>query len=339
MKKILTPNKQYSDKMDKDYKKIIAGIHKNLRNKRWNCLFDFCENSSINSHLLQQNGILNTIAENGHLIEVKPVDTFRWTENQLPLEFKKVGIRHAISLDVFCSIHDSELFKPIETSPIDFNEIENQILLSYRVICAEIRKKMINVEIYKRLLNSNVLNYDPQQKRTLNLSILGNERGIADLEIYKNILEKSLSKKEFSSFEFKLFQYPLIKVYCSASFTPYETVYTGVEDTLLNYVFIHIIPYQNNLNIIIGYHKEHVTDYIKKYISSWDSLTMEELENKLTNLFATKIENWGLSPLIHEKISKNTINKLMKYLVENSLNHLQSQEVDFNLFENRNYGT
>lgn len=324
--------------MDKDYKNVIVGIQKNIKSKKWNCLFESCKKTSINSHLLQQNGILSTITENGHLIEVRIADIFKWSEKQLPLEFKRVGIKHALSLDVFCNTHDSELFKSVETSPIDFGNIENQTLLSYRVICAEIRKKMINIETYKRLINSNTLNLDSIQERNLKLSILGNEKGIKDLETYKVILEEAIQKKDYTLFEFKYSEYSLIKVYCSAAFTPYETIYTGVEENSLKYVFIHVIPYQNKLHIIVGYHTKHETDYIKNYIHSWDKLTMKELEEKLTNLFATKVENWGLSPKIYQNINKKTLDEFINYFSNNTMNHLQSQEVKFNLFEGENYG-
>jgi hypothetical protein len=60
--------------------KVFSGITKNINNKKWKCLIDGCECDSINSHMLQQNGILNTISEDNHLIEIKATDYFLWNK-------------------------------------------------------------------------------------------------------------------------------------------------------------------------------------------------------------------------------------------------------------------
>lgn len=320
----------------REFQKIYSGILKNLRNKKWNCIVDSCENKSINSHFLQQNGILNNISEDNHVIEVKQTDTFSWSKDQPPLSFKRVSVKKALSLDLFCNPHDSEIFKQVETAPVDFTNYKNHLLLSYRVTCAEIRKKEINIETFTRLLNSNSL------KGKLPLDhyktfLEGTKMGIKDLNEYKQKFEKELNT-ENEEFEFKVFKYPLIKVYCSAAFSPYETRQTPFEDSLLNYVFIHIIPNEKELYVIVGFHKENIKPYITDYINSWRNLSMQELELNLTNLFATKVENWGLSPLIYENMNEQLKTDFINYTADNSSNHLMSQKVNFNLFENKNYG-
>jgi hypothetical protein len=63
-------------KVDKERLKIMSNISKNVQNKEWNCLFKGCQDNAINSHLLQRNGILNNLIEDGHLIEIKANDFF-----------------------------------------------------------------------------------------------------------------------------------------------------------------------------------------------------------------------------------------------------------------------
>jgi len=324
-------------KQPKEFQKIFASISKNIKQKKQKCIIDTCDNDSINSHLLQQNGILNTISDNNHLIEIKPKDIFKWEKNIPPIEFKKISIKQALSLNLFCNKHDTTIFKKLETSPIDFSDKENQLLLSYRVVCAEIRKKEQNIETYRRLMNSKILNgyIDPNY---FNISIKGNRDGINDLNIYKKEIDDEITYNK-NDFEFINIKYPLIKVYCSAVFSVYETYKTPIEDSPLNFIFIHVIPYEKELNIIIGYNKKHSKKYIIDYINSWKNLSMLDLEKMLTNLFATKVENWGMSPSILDKISTDTLRKFIDYFSENSLNYLANQKVEFNLFENKNYGT
>lgn len=320
-----------------EFQKIYAGISKNLNNKKWKCIINNCNNHSINSHLLQQNGILNLISEDNHLIEVKAIDSFKWDESNSPLTFRRISVKQALSLNLFCNKHDTEIFKYAETLPLDFNDYLTQILFTYRIICAEIRKKEYNIEIHHRLLNSNTL-YGSLPVDNFENFIQGSKRGIEDLRVYKEKIEKELngSVKEF---EFKVLKYPLIKVYCSAGFNIYETYETPLEEIPLKYVFIHVIPSEDSLNVILGYNKNMVKKSIVDYVNSWVGLSIRELELRLTDLFATRVENWGLSPVIYRQLNKETANAFIKYFGENSLNYLDGQKIEFNLFEGNNYGT
>ena len=321
----------------KSFQKIYAGISKNLKKKKWKCIIDSCEDHSINSHLLQQNGILNMIAEDNHVIEVKAIDSFKWSKVTSPLTFKRVSIKKALSLNLYCNKHDSDIFKPAETLPLNLNNYITHLLYSYRFVCAEIRKKEYNIETYERLLKSSTL-YGILPEEHFNTFLKGSRDGIKYLKVYKQSMEDELNGAD-KNFEFTVIQYPLIKVYCSGGFNIYETHQTPLEEVPLKYVFIHIIPDEKYLNIIVGYHKEHVKKSIIDYVESWVDLSPTELEHRLTDLFATRIENWGLSPEIYKELNKGTEKAFIKYFGENSLNHLDGQIVDFNLFEGGNYGT
>ena len=139
------------------YTRIAGKITINLLNKKWKCLAEGCEENSINSHYLQRNGILNSIAENGHLVEIKLADIFKFEKNKIPISFNQIGIKKAFSKPLFCVKHDSEIFNEIEKKQIDFDSYKTFILLSYRVTSAELRKKEFAIERQKRLINAQTL--------------------------------------------------------------------------------------------------------------------------------------------------------------------------------------
>lgn len=322
----------------KQFQKIIAQIHKNVYSKKWECILNECKETSINSHLLQQNGVLDNVAKDGHLIEIRQTDIFSWTPNKPPITMKKIGKRKAFSLPLFCNHHDTNLFKSIETHPIILDDYKVQLLLSYRVVCAEIRKKEFNLEIHHRILNANTLNglINTDDIKTF---IKGTELGIKDLVRYNELFEKELQNRS-NQFTFKIYKYPLIRIYGSAIFNPIDRLITDPEQVEpLNSVFIHIVPYNESLNVIVGYHNDLVTDWIKEYVNDWSDLEPELLEKKLTNLFASHIENWGLSPTILKNIKDETLNQFVKYFHDNALNYSPDQKIEFNIFENSNYGT
>ncbi len=320
----------------RDFQKVCHRISKNITSKTWPCLFNSCVQPSINSHLLQKNGVLNLITQDQHLIEIKMTDIFRWNEDSPPLQFKRIGIKNALSLKVFCKQHDTILFKPAETPPVDFHSYSVNMLLSYRAICAEIRKKQQSMEFQSQLLNAKLIS-TIISRSYIEFFLEGLERGIADLNFYKDKLEKEFTGN-IKGFEFKVFTYPLIKVYCSAGFNIYESSNTPFQEKPLKYVLIHIVPTQDSLKIIVGYHRDQSKKSILDFVDSWEGLTMTKLELKLTNLFATRIENWGMSPEIYRSLDIQTEKAFIKYFDENTINHLQDQDIDFNLFEGKNYG-
>ncbi|MBN2596095.1 hypothetical protein [Labilibaculum sp.] len=317
-----------------EVQKIIAKIDKNVNSKKWKCIINGCNENAINSHLLQQNGVLDNVSENGHLVEVKPTDIFKWSPNEIPIEMKKIGIKKAFSLPLFCNHHDTELFKEVETHPIDLSDYRIQLLLSYRVVCSEIRKKEVVLDKHNRILNAQTLRGNIDLEIIENL-VKGSELGIQDLSFYRKLVDQELQENN-NDFKFKIYKYPLIKVYGSAIFSPTHQIVNPERDDPFESVFIHIIPDQNYLNVIIGYHKQHSTSWIEEYVESWKGLDMEPLEEKLTDLFAVHIENWGMSPLIKEKIDSKTIDSFYEF---SESNFFLNNSRTVNLFEDNNYGT
>lgn len=312
--------------------KIFSIIIKNVHSKNWKCVIDGCEEKAINSHLLQQNGILDNVSVEGHLIEYKQTDPLTWSEDTYPFHMKRIGKNKAFSLPLFCNNHDTNIFKEAETHPINIESYRVHLLLSYRVICAEIRKKQTNVELFTRILNAKSLLRDNSFEE-IKISKEGNELGLKDLDRYKKLFEEELSN-ESSNFTFKVYKYPLIKIYCSAVFSLIDYfVMDPKQLEPLNNVFIHVIPCNEVTNIIVGYNNDYVDDCIKKYVDSWEGLNKVDFEKHLTKLFTAHIENWGMSPDLFSEIKDENLKLFKKYTFNNANNHLLNQRIKFNLFE------
>lgn len=311
---------------------IIAQININLRNKKWDCLVDGCTEVAINSHLIQQNGLLRNISSDGHLVELKMVDAYKWNKNDQPLAFQKVGISQALSHKVFCNLHDTTIFKPIEDQNKDFKSIDAFLLFSYRAVCAEIRKKLFAIEQHKRLINAKLLD-GIIDKNDLKTIVNGNELGIKDLEILKKELEDEIAVPT-NLFSFHTFTYPQLEIYASAVFSATDISYDLKEnsDDLKN-IYIHILPLAEETLILIGYNNNYKSPEIINYCKSWKDLSGEELEYKLTELFATNIENWGLSLKKYASLKEKNKTNYINILRKNSSYFGIGQREAFNLFE------
>ena len=206
-----------------------------------------------------------------------------------------------------------------------------QLLLSYRTVCAEIRKKEMNIEFLGRMKKSSTLQF---LEDVIDMSITGNKLGIRDLDGYKSLLEQELEKISHNFF-FVCYRYPLVKVYASSVFSyhPNDAVARIADScTVWDNGFVHIIPAEDCTCIILGYHNEHTNSLLQEYVVSWKDLDMASLGGKLTELFAARIESWGLAPSLYRRLSPSMTKRYIKYMSENACNYDISQYVDFNLF-------
>lgn len=286
------------------YREIESKLDKHerhIKKVKWSCLHPNCQAYAINSHLLQRNGILNNVAENGHLCEMRTPNVYE-RENKL-FDIKKVGISQAISFPLFCSKHDSNLFKVIEGKKIDFDDYLTQLLFSYRSLCSEIRKKEFCIERFAIL---------PEGEDKFDL-LLGTKLGLDDLKYYKKLFEDEIGKPQ-RNFSFLHLSYPFIPVYASGPSTYFKLDDTIVDCTegisnnqIIDNIFINLIPQKGSLEVILGYNNNHTNSHIKQYMDSWKNLSKGQLFNKITDVFNYSLENWGMSPSFYEMMKSNNL--------------------------------
>ena len=315
-------------------KEIVSNIINNVSKKKWTCIVDNCNETAINSHLLQQNGILDKVIEKGHLVELKK----RIFEDKFI--FKDTGIKEAISVHLFCNEHDTKLFKEIETKMIDFDDYRTQILFSYRATCAEIRLKEKNIEMFSRVLNSQILDiesYNPDAAENMKILIESSKLGIKDLSFYKEQFEDYLANESIKNYQFTTIKYYPLKVCASTLATPLlpeeEEDYTFIhQEKAWNSVFINIIPQTDHLYIIIGYHKNYANAWILSYIDSWRTNDKEQQQINLTEVLATRISYWGMSKSIFITISEEMRQLFIDFWEENLMEFGTELKFGFNLF-------
>ncbi len=99
---------------------------------------DIC-NQIIQAHSIQKSNILESIARAGHVYQFSAEfsDLQKSNGRLIP---KLIGINKASTFTGFCSYHDDETFKPIETNPIQINN-EHIFLIAYRALCKELYAK------------------------------------------------------------------------------------------------------------------------------------------------------------------------------------------------------
>lgn len=313
---------------------IISNIFKNVYTSKRKCLL--CEEVSINSHLLQKNGILNNISTNGHIIQIKPRD-FAIEHKDGIIDIARIGINRGMSYLLFCNSHDTKVFEDIEQKTLDVTKYRNQLLFSYRSLCAEFRKKEMNIDIFSRILKSNSFAMNKRLFEFSKMHMQANEVGQIDVQFYKTEFEKEIFENGKETFVFEILEFDFLPISASAVYTPinpdiHNLEYLQNPENILSMIFINLIPINNKLNLLIGYHKDKADEWIFDYINSWKNISHDELTKKLSDLVSAKIETWAISPEYFQTINPKEIEKFKKYWNKHAMNLRITQEIDFNLF-------
>jgi len=295
------------------------------------CYYPSCHEKSINSHLLQKNGILSSITENGHLYQ-QFVNQFK----KPPIYFELKGISKVFSFNCFCNNHDTELFKEIETASIDFNNYRHQLLLTLRTLLNEKYKKQIVLKQheylkrdYPALIDISKMNdWDEQEKI-----------GLQDISKLESIVWQDL-ETDSKSFVYNVRELDLKQVCLSAYFT-YETsqeieeyyIEKGVHMEEINDIFISLFPYNDKSYLIMSYLKKNEKS-VKGYINSFFKESIKRTERKITNILLFQCETWVCSESFFNKRIK-PVEKLFYSADRFSLrfNKNERRNFDLNIFQ------
>lgn len=96
---------------------------------------DPCSTTITRAHTVQRRGGLAAIAEDGHVLTVKPTmkSMIETQGNPAP---RKIGVGNASVFPGFCSKHDTTIFKPIEGKTVTI-DASTAFLFAYRAIAYE----------------------------------------------------------------------------------------------------------------------------------------------------------------------------------------------------------
>ena len=98
-----------------------------------------CTATAIRAHSLQNSRVLDLLVRNDH---VKGLAHRIDKETGPSILFDDVGRNRATTFTGFCSEHDSEIFRPIDTNSFSSTDSEHLFLVSYRAVAREFHAVM-----------------------------------------------------------------------------------------------------------------------------------------------------------------------------------------------------
>lgn len=319
---------------------IISTLDQRAKEAPRKCLFEGCNELAIASHLLQKRGIINQIAENNHVLEL----AFNNYKKEV-FYFKHIGVNQAFAFPGFCSHHDNDLFKSIESGNVDYKDYRTQLLFSYRAVMNEKRKKEIIIDFYGRILNSLSLPLYLNEKyfKEIRANKLGQQDGIKDEKYYEQFFLSNIRDNSKKDFDFITFELPKMDVCSSAVFT-YET--TAELNHMLRFesykrskplteIYFNLLPLDNRSIVMLGCLSERAV-ICWKYIKSFEAETIEKCQKKISDLLLCQVENWLCSDSFYKSHLKARAREIVN-ITHVSLDHMdERRELDFNLFSLEN---
>jgi hypothetical protein len=318
----------------------IKALHNKALNAKRSCYTPGCGNYAQNCHVLQKNGILNHIENNGF---IRQFDTH--LKDGFAHHFKRAGINSTdiMAFPGFCNSCDTRIFLPIESKELDFNNYAHLLLFTYRAIICELHKadawlscceEIISDEWYDSSIREDFkihqTNYRVRRNAFANLQfIIGNN-------LFNGIRKWAPG--------FIVFRVPKQDVACSALYGPYVELDEALANRFLHtkpqsYGFpfphtgsyIHSIPTDKDLVVVFGYHK-----YVKAIegipIEQLPGLSEEAVMLLLGTLLVKRVETWSISESLYQKWHSTGVDKFIMDHTQRYLNKGADNIDMFNLF-------
>ena len=311
---------------------IAANIFERCKNKERKCFVENCQESAINSHLLQKNRVLQEISEQSHFYEV--------CLRQFPTQhFSIVKRGHNVGMTFkgLCNRHDTEMFFEVEQDKIDFNTYRDLLLLSYRAVLREYREKEIMLEVYRRIAQSKNLSQFIQAWN-LKWKFEAEQYLLWDTEFLLVEMNKDLANNS-ESFLFKVIELPKLPICVSAIYST-ESIADSFSDLeldpknkrLINGTIINILPYPLCSYLIIGCHKLNEENCAKEFVD-FQSKEMATVFKKISDILLRNI-TWACS----ESFYNSSLNRRKAEIIKQinfftKRNQFTKTMIDINLFE------
>lgn len=121
----------------------MGEIEKAVEVQEYTCLYPGCKETAISSHSQQKEGQLRCIAEDG-IVYAPFLNLYRVmkdTHHSRQMQYHPIGVAKASVFKGFCSLHDHDLFSPIESEPLSTGATDQSFCLYLRGVSYEFCRK------------------------------------------------------------------------------------------------------------------------------------------------------------------------------------------------------
>lgn len=287
----------------------------NLKKNKF-CIYpnkEECKGKIKRAHTIQNNRILNKVADNGKLIVLN---------EKVNLMFQGSGEKGRGIVSTFwgfCDYHDTTLFEPIENYNYDKSLLQT-FLYTYRTFCwhyyLKLEDQAKNKYIYENISNEEV-------KKGLKSSDLtkGLELGISDNSKLLKIFNNALLVKNYDILDYYILEIPYeVKFCCCGMIQLYRDLLgnkindydkLGDIDTPLKNLYINIFPENNKSYCIFSWLKSD--SIYENFITQFSRMSLKNKINYLNNMLPRETDKIFINPLLWKKFGEGVQQSLLAH--------------------------
>jgi hypothetical protein len=319
------------DDVDKEVREFVYNRQKQELNR---CFWptDKCTNKAIKAHSIQNNGILDSISTDGHLIMLKARQNL---DTGPVLFFKRIGRNVATIFTGLCGEHDNRLFKPIDNSKIDIKNKEHLFLIAYRSVLRELHAKMVGAAIVQQIYSKGVEvgRVDPSQVDEAMMKATIPMMEAYSFYRYKYTYDVAYVKKQYNILTNHVIEveYPHTVLAVSAIYDLFDNM-RKLEDRLdPKCICLNVFPQDDKLIIVYSYIKEH-DRFFKNHVAELENARGEYKLYLLSKRILMFSENFVLKPDHVNRWTEHKKNAIKAYFSKNTATKIDYDDKDLFLF-------
>lgn len=211
----------------------------------------------IDAHSIQKNGALSLIADAGNVYAISRNFT-DVKKSRGGVCFTRQGIGMVSTFRGFCERHDTEVFAPIDTRPLQ-PTTQQVLLYAYRSLCREVFVKEGAFQSLEQQAQHNAANTGIHT--LLSDMRQGTEIGLKNLRLQKQLYDESLSTETYSDVKYVVFhsaQMPTIVfsglIYPHFDFLGRQLQDLGNKSQTLDLITFSFAPMSAGWGIVFAWH-------------------------------------------------------------------------------------
>ncbi len=303
-----------------DRRRVFGDGVSHLKKKYEICLFPGAECSSrpIAAHSVQNNGILDRLAEDGHVISPRIQIAF---SNEPPnYAFEHIGRNKATTFTGLCSEHDTQLFKPIDTRPIDIKSAEHLFLLAYRSVLKEAhatRKAVVDTQgLYKLGAKHDLYSLDgPSEPGMLAVEQMISAYLVEETKRHFDAAYLSANWSALRHSVLSLESQPCLAVSSMLSTDLYSTYVDGPA-----YVALNVFPHDDHTVAVFSCLAQDSILMAERFSALFSASGPYQLY-ELSKLILRRCENLVIAPKHYESFSSQQRQAIEEYFRRNTGGH------------------
>ncbi|WP_156334236.1 MULTISPECIES: hypothetical protein [unclassified Shinella] len=273
----------------------ISDFFKTMRLRFEKCLEPAlsCSAAAINAHSVQNATAMSLIAQDNHVYELRT----RIRDGQPKCDFEKVGRNQASTFPGFCGVHDTELFKPIDTKPISLADREQLFLIAYRSVSRELHTVMEAAMRLQATLQFQIAAGRVPKDQPSVPMIEATQHMLKSWGVWKHRLEhydKPLLSRRFEEIEHSVFEILNRKPALAAS--SFFSVDNKPWGKPFSAVALNVIPTSSQSSVVIVSYPKAQSGAARRYVAPVFLRDGEERLAELSCLLIDRAENFFVAP-------------------------------------------